>query len=193
MVRYGKTHSAETFKSIVDAASLLLREKGFADTSVPAVMKAVGLTHGGFYAHFEDKTEMLTAAMSQAFVQSPKNFEALAGLAKETGDAGVIAKHYLSNQRVDDVATGCPAAAVVSELPRQDPDVQRVFQQGTKETLRALAQTPGLNENDNAWAALSMLVGGLTLMRTLQSESTRDQIRNQITQGLRVLAAKDPS
>jgi TetR/AcrR family transcriptional regulator, transcriptional repressor for nem operon len=193
MVRYGKTHSAETFKSIVDAASHLLREKGFADTSVPNVMKAVGLTHGGFYAHFEDKTEMLAAAMSEAFVQSPKNFEALAGLAKKTGDAGVIAEHYLSNSRVEDVATGCPAAALVSELPRQNLDVQRAFQQGTAETLLALAQTPGLNENDNAWAALSMLVGGLTLMRTSPSESARDQIRNQIIQALRVLAAQEPS
>lgn len=193
MVRYGKAHSAETFKSIVEAASLLLREKGFTDTSVPAVMKAVGLTHGGFYAHFEDKIEMLTAAMSHAFVQSPKNFEALADLAKKTGDVGVIAEHYLSNQRVDDVATGCPAAALVSELPRQDVKVQHAFQQGTEETLLALAHTPGLNKDDTAWAALSMLVGGLTLMRTSPSVNTRDQIRNQIIQALRVLASKEPS
>jgi TetR/AcrR family transcriptional regulator, transcriptional repressor for nem operon len=191
MVRYGKTHAAETHISIVDAASLLLREKGFSETSVPAVMKAVGLTHGGFYAHFENKTEMLAAAMAQAFQQSPLNFKSLAGMAEKTGDVGVIARHYLSESRVKDFASGCPAAALVSEVPRQDTEVQRAFQHGTEATLDALADAPGINENENAWAALSMLVGGLTLMRAFQSETTRKKIRAQIIEAIRALAEQD--
>jgi TetR/AcrR family transcriptional repressor of nem operon len=155
-------------------------------------MKAVGLTHGGFYAHFDDKSDMLAAAVSHAFIESPKNFEALAVLAKQTGDAGVIAKHYLSNERVENVNSSCPAAALASELPRQDLKVQLAFQQGTEETLHALARTPGLTENKNAWAALSMLMGGLMLMRTSQNQGTRSEIRDQIEDALRVLVAGDP-
>jgi TetR/AcrR family transcriptional regulator, transcriptional repressor for nem operon len=188
MVRYDKSHHAETHKSIVNAASALLREKGFTETSVGTVMKSVGLTHGGFYAHFEDKTAMLVAAITEAFVESPKNFKLLSNIATTSGDVGVIAKHYLAVSRVKDVATGCPAAALVSELPRQEEPVKDAFQFGTAETMRALADAPGLSENSTAWAALSMLVGGLTLMRAFPNAKTNDTIRNQIIDGLRKLA-----
>jgi TetR/AcrR family transcriptional regulator, transcriptional repressor for nem operon len=181
MVRYDKTHHTQTHKSIIDAASKLLREKGFTETSVGTVMKAVGLTHGGFYAHFDDKTAMLVAAMTEAFVESPKNFKFLSAMANGSGDVGVIAQHYLSDARVKDVA-------LVSELPRQEEPVKGAFQFGTAETMRALAEAPGLSEDNDAWAALSMLVGGLTLMRAFPDTKTNETIRNQIIDGLRKLA-----
>jgi TetR/AcrR family transcriptional regulator, transcriptional repressor for nem operon len=190
LVRYDKTHHGETHKAIVTAASTLLREKGFTETSVGTVMKAVGLTHGGFYAHFEDKTAMLAAATAEAFQQSPINFTGLAKMATASGDVGVIAKHYLSEGRVKDVASGCPAAALASELPRQEVDVRLAFQNGTTETLEALAQAPGLSEQENAWAALSMLVGGLMLMRAMPDAKTNADIRSQISDALRTLAAE---
>jgi TetR/AcrR family transcriptional regulator, transcriptional repressor for nem operon len=189
MVRYKDTHHDQTHKAIVDAASTLLREKGFTETSVATVMKAVGLTHGGFYAHFEDKTAMLTAAMQEAFQQSPKNFKFLAEMAATQNDAGVIAKHYLSEGKVKDVASGCPAAALISELPRQESAVQEAFQQGTIETMIELAKAPGLT--NDSWAALSMLVGGLNLMRAMPDEKTNTIIRGQIIDALRKLSQRD--
>jgi TetR/AcrR family transcriptional regulator, transcriptional repressor for nem operon len=190
MVRYDKDHHTQTHSAIVDAASKLLREKGFTETSVGTVMKAVGLTHGGFYAHFEDKTAMLCAAMEEAFVQSPKNFKAMADMASAAGDAGLVAKYYLSEARVKNVASGCPAAALVSELPRQDHAVQKAFQAGTIETMEALAGAPGLSSapDGSAWAALSMLVGGLTLMRACPDAKTNNIIRTQIIEALRTLS-----
>lgn len=189
MVRYDDGHRERTRTAIIDAASLLLRERGFTEASVGNVMKAVGLTHGGFYAHFPDKTAMLTAAMERAFVQSPKNFSALAGMARTNGDVGLVAKHYLSDSRVADAATGCPAAALVSEIHRQELPVQAVFQAGSMETMLALASAPGLSGADQefAWAALSMLVGGLSLMRAMPDEAMKNTIREQIIQALRKL------
>lgn len=189
MVRYDKTHHDQTHKAIVSAASTLLREKGFTETSVTTVMKAVGLTHGGFYAHFEDKTAMLTAAMHEAFVESPKNFKAMADLAQTQDDVGLIAKYYLSESRVEDVASGCPAAALVSELPRQDKLVKDAFQKGTVATMHALAKAPGLS--NDSWAALAMLVGGLVMMRAFSDQNTNAIIRNQIIAALRLLSKQD--
>jgi TetR/AcrR family transcriptional regulator, transcriptional repressor for nem operon len=128
------------------------------------------------------------AAMQEAFVQSPKNFKFLSEMAHKTGDVGVVAKYYLADDRVKDVATGCPAAALVSELPRQELAVQEAFQFGTEETMHALAEAPGLSESTDAWAALSMLVGGLVLMRSLPDAQTNEIIRTQIMDGLRRLA-----
>jgi TetR/AcrR family transcriptional regulator, transcriptional repressor for nem operon len=192
MVRYDKGHHDQTHAAIVEAASKLLREKGFTETSVGTVMKAVGLTHGGFYAHFQDKNAMLSAAVTEAFEQSPKNFTALVELATKSGDPGVVAKHYLSDSRVKNVASGCPAAALVSELPRQANAVQEAFQTGTIETMQALSATPGLSADadGSAWAALSMLVGGLTLMRACNNDGIDKTIRTQIINAMRALAAK---
>jgi TetR/AcrR family transcriptional regulator, transcriptional repressor for nem operon len=153
-------------------------------------MKAVGLTNGGFYAHFPDKTAMLVAAVERAFVDSPKRFAFLATKANETGDTGLIAKHYLSDARVENIASGCPAAALMSELHRQDATVQAAFQVGSEDTMRALSQAPGLSSaaGHAGWAALSMLVGGLSLMRAVPDTKTRTEIRDQIISALRKIA-----
>jgi TetR/AcrR family transcriptional regulator, transcriptional repressor for nem operon len=191
MVRYQVGHGERMQQVIVEAASRLMRDRGFIAASVANVMKAVGLTHGGFYAHFQDKTAMLAAAVKKAFVESPNNFAALAGMAKVTGDVGVIAKHYLADNRVEDVASGCPAAALVSEVHRQDAQIQSMFRAGTEDTLRALATAPGLStaESDHTWAALAMLVGSLALMRAMPDTSLNDTIREQAISAMRKLAA----
>jgi TetR/AcrR family transcriptional regulator, transcriptional repressor for nem operon len=190
MVRYGSGHGAETRAKIVESAGQILRERGFTETSVGTVMQSVGLTNGGFYAHFPDKTAMLTAAVTAAYQDSPKNFSFLAKLAAEHGDAGLIAKHYLAAQRVADVAGGCPAAALISEIHRQEPPVQAAFQQGAEETAQAIATTPGFSDPEEplGWAALAMLVGGLSFMRAMPDTKINDDIRNQIGAALRLLA-----
>lgn len=195
MVRYKNDHSVKTRQAIVDAAGKLLREKGFAETSVGNVMKAVGLTHGGFYAHFADKTAMLSAAVDEAFIESPKNFSKLAEMANAQKDVGFIARHYLSDSRVADRATGCPAAALASEIPRQEPPVIERFEAGTHETVAALANAQGLSNADQpfAWAAMSMLIGGLEFMRTSTSQTQRDAIREEIIAALRKLSTTQQS
>ena len=191
MVRYREGHRERVRQEIIGSASEVMRERGFDEATVGAVMKAVGLTHGGFYAHFPDKTAMLTAAMEAAFVESPKNFAFLAEMARSQGDAGLVARHYLGDQRVSDVASGCPAAALVSETPRQDASVRAAFQSGAEATVAALRTAPGLSEDDGGtpWAALSMLVGGLTMMRAVPDPALARLIREQIIVAMRKLAA----
>jgi TetR/AcrR family transcriptional regulator, transcriptional repressor for nem operon len=191
MVRYKVGHGERMQQAIVEAASRLMRDRGFNDASVANVMKEVGLTHGGFYAHFRDKTAMLTAAVEKAFVESPKNFTSLATMARSNNDVGLIAKHYLADGRVEDISSGCPAAALVSEVHRQDPQVQSMFRAGTEETRHALSSAPGLStaQSDHSWAALAMLVGSLALMRAMPDAGLNDTIREQAISGMRKLAA----
>jgi TetR/AcrR family transcriptional regulator, transcriptional repressor for nem operon len=182
MPRYSKTHSEKTKQAIIDEASKMLREKGFTETSVANVMKAVGLTVGGFYAHFEDKNAMLKAALQEAFVETPKNFRFLSQMANEKQNISLIAQYYLSDKKVETIETGCPAAALMSEIPRQDVTVQEAFELGARQSQEALATAQGLEKN--AWAAVSMLVGGLSLMRAMPQGEAREKIRTQIMQAL---------
>jgi TetR/AcrR family transcriptional regulator, transcriptional repressor for nem operon len=195
MTRYKTEHREQTREAIVSAASGMLRERGFAGTGVADVMKAVGLTHGGFYAHFPDKGAMLIAALERAFVESPRNFAMLAGLANKTGDAGIIAEKYLSDRRVASVATACPAAALVSEMHRQPEVMQRTFQSGAEATAGVIASVDGLasGEGGEAWAPLAMLMGALSLMRAVPDASAREAIRAQVADALRILAAQPQS
>lgn len=191
MVRYREGHAGRTKREIVDAASRLMRDRGYAEASVGAVMKAVGLTHGGFYAHFPDKTALLATAVEEAFIDSPRNFAFLADLARQSGDIGLVARHYLGDQRVANVDTGCPAAALLSETPRQDHAVRAAFQSGVEATMRAFSAAPGMSAEEGGapYAALSMLVGGLALMRAVPDPALATVIRDQIIAGIRQLAA----
>ncbi|MCM0022266.1 MAG: TetR/AcrR family transcriptional regulator [Tagaea sp.] len=191
MTRYKEGHRERTREEIVDAASRLMRDRGYDAATIGAVMQAAGLTHGGFYAHFPDKTALLAAATQAAFVRSPKNFAFLAEKARDTGDAGVVAKGYLAEGRVADLAGGCPAAALMSQTPRQDETIRAAFQEGAEATVRALARAPGLSAEDGdlAWAALAMLVGGLGLMRAVPDLALAARIREQIVVALRKLTA----
>jgi TetR/AcrR family transcriptional regulator, transcriptional repressor for nem operon len=211
LVRYKSGHHDATHTAIVTAASKLLREQGFTATSVATVMGAVGLTPGGFYAHFASKTALLEAAVAEAFVESPQNFSVLARIATEKGDAGFVAEKYLADARVASIATGCPAAALVSELHRQPASVQAAFQAGARATALELAKAPGLQPRSDlgpnlatsaevaavadpaAWAALALLMGALGLMRATPDPAVREAIRQQTVAALRTLSEAAPS
>ncbi len=190
MVRYKKGHRDETHTAIVEAASKLLRDNGFSETSVGAVMSAVGLTNGGFYAHFPNKTSMIEEAVEAAFVQSPRNFAVLARMAGDKGDVGFIAEKYLADERVAEVDTGCPGAALLSEVHRQPDEVRQAFHDGAEATAFEIARAPGLQQPGEAaaWAALAMLMGALSLMRATPDKKIRRVIRAQVVDALRALA-----
>jgi TetR/AcrR family transcriptional regulator, transcriptional repressor for nem operon len=197
MARYSNAHREKTYTAIVEAASKMLRERGFNDTSVVEVMKAVGLTHGGFYAHFEDKTAMLVAAVERAFVQSPKNFTILAEMAKSRDDAGFIAAKYLSDRQIDDIAEGCPGAALMSEVARQPDAIKAGFLSGARQSARALSSVgsspPSETAAEENWATLALLMGALALIRATPDASTREAIRAQTVAATRKLGAKSTS
>jgi TetR/AcrR family transcriptional regulator, transcriptional repressor for nem operon len=190
MARYSNAHREKTHTAIVEAASKMLRERGFDDTSVVEVMKAVGLTHGGFYAHFEDKTAMLVAALERAFVQSPKNFAILSDMARAKDDAGIIAAKYLSNRQVDDVADGCPGASLMSEVARQPEAIRVGFASGLSKSARALSPvSPATGEEATSenWSTLALLMGALALIRAIPDPEMREAIRKQAIAATRTL------
>ena len=66
-MRYGPEHKAEVHRKIVKDASRRVRTEGLNGAAVAAVMRDTGLTHGGFYKHFENKDELLLESLSEAF------------------------------------------------------------------------------------------------------------------------------
>jgi TetR/AcrR family transcriptional regulator, transcriptional repressor for nem operon len=188
MARYTADHHDQSHAAILQAASEMIREHGFDGASVGAVMKAVGLTHGGFYAHFAGKAEMLTAAMTQALVPTVDRFERWTAAAEAARDPAVVARTYLSDQHAAQPGQGCAAAALVSEVARQGVPLRAAFAKGAEASAVILARVfPG----EAAWGVFALMSGALALMRAVPDEGMRAVIRERVMADLRKLAMPD--
>jgi TetR/AcrR family transcriptional repressor of nem operon len=192
MARYRQGHAGETHARIVAGASAMMRGRGLDKASVAEVMKAAGLTVGGFYAQFADKDAMLAEAMASAIAESPPRFRFLTAKAQAEGDPGIVAAYYLHDSRVANLEKGCAAAALVSELHRAPDGVREAFRDGSRECAALLAGMFGQNRDGGpAWAAYALLVGALALIRAMPDDGTREAIRREAVAALRRLASGD--
>lgn len=176
MTRYKGNHKSATREAIVEKASAMIRKNGLDATAVTPVMSAVGLTHGGFYAHFVNKDALLEAAMTNAIAPSHLRLGMLKSLAMESGDVGLIAQRYLSAPRVADIENGCAAAALSSELHRATLAVRTAFGDGALASAKVLDDINPSIEN-GGWALYATLVGALSIIRALPDPAQQDAVR----------------
>jgi TetR/AcrR family transcriptional repressor of nem operon len=170
-----------THERIVDAAARGIRRSGYSGTGVADIMKDAGLTHGGFYAHFESREAMLAEAADRAGAESLATLERIASSAEPGKGLEALMRAYLSKEHLEGVEIGCPMAAVGSEVPRQAPEVRRAATRRIKESIDLVARQlpdwgkPGAHEK--ALATLSTMVGALVLARAVEDPKLSDAIR----------------
>lgn len=175
MPRVSKKLAIENRKNIEHATSRLIREKGFA-VSVADLMKAAGLTHGGFYKHFQNKDELIDIACKDIFQQSVGKWEAII----DESDNEKTALHdifngYLSERNLENPGVSCPLSSLSSDVARESSEkpVKQSFHQGVESLLSILSSLDSLNPKDqeriseNAVIQLSLLSGALTLARSV--------------------------
>src|SRR5271169_504625 len=125
---------AEHRAAIVKAAARLFRERGFDHVRVADVMKAAGLTHGGFYGHFSSKKELTAEACDEALKQRKGTWPELP-LEASDRSLGAIAAAYLTTYHRDDPGRGCLFAALGSEVRRQPKTVRKRVNDGLQAHL----------------------------------------------------------
>lgn len=183
MARYQGNHKAETREAIVKKAAGMIRTNGLDNTGVAPVMNAVGLTHGGFYAHFKGKEALLEAAMEHAIAPSKMRLGMLVKLAAEAHDPGLVPEKYLAAPRTADIENGCAAAALSSELHRAPMAVRAAFQEGAATSANALSRING----GEGWALYAMLVGALSIIRAIPDTVVQQEIREDVARVFRQL------
>src|SRR5262245_18583150 len=117
-MRYPPGHKENDRSRIVEAASRVLRREGMEAVSIPSLMKAAGLTHGGFYAHFRDRDELVAEAVIHAGQETGERIFAEANQA-----TGERFGPYLSKRHVDHPEVGCVLATLGAEGRRQEAPV----------------------------------------------------------------------
>src|SRR5687768_14641138 len=134
------TRKEITHERIVEAAARAIRRSGFDGTSVADIMKEAGLTHGGFYVHFASREAMLAEAADRAGAEAVEASQRIAAAVPPEQGLQALLHAYLSKQHVEGVETGCPIAALGSEMPRQAPEVRRAATRRIKEMIDVFAR-----------------------------------------------------
>lgn len=188
MPRVSKEQTDRNRVAIETASSRLFREKGFHGVSVADVMGAAGLTHGGFYGHFESKDELAAVACEQAFRHAAQRWgERTANKTDAQSALHAILDPYLSQRMVRDTAGGCPAATLAVDVAREpvDKPVRAAYSTGTAELIEILAAVaPGDDAAERRRHALvqwSTMVGFLVLARATES----DPLSTELLQAVR--------
>ena len=179
-MRYGPEHKLEIHRKIVKDASRRLRAEGLSGAAVSAVMKDAGLTHGGFYKHFESKEDLLLESLREGFREIE---DSLAHAAEQSppGEAWkAIVKTYLSLELCEHPERGCPLAALSPELARAD---KRMKPQIAAELLnykgRMVPFMPGPRTADQErafFAIFSTMIGAVALARLLPDRVMREKV-----------------
>ncbi|MGJ7494399.1 TetR/AcrR family transcriptional regulator [Variovorax sp. RT4R15] len=169
---------------IVEAAARAIRRSGYSGTGVADIMKAAGLTHGGFYAHFASREAMLAEAADRAGAEAVATSARIAAGAPPQHALESLVRAYLSREHLEGIERGCPAAALGSEMPRQAPEVRRAATRRIKELIDLVGrQAPDWGEpgaHERALVMVATMVGALLLARAVDDPRLSDGLREAV-------------
>lgn len=178
-MRVSREKAAENRQRVVEVAGALFREKGFDGIGVADIMKGAGLTHGGFYGQFGSKDDLAAEAVAGALDDSVALWREHA--AASSGDPlGAIAGNYLSRRHCDNVATGCPVAALGGDVARQPEAVRHAFTQGFEQLADVLsAAVPAdsaRQRRERTLALMAQMAGAVILARAFDDPALSDEV-----------------
>jgi TetR/AcrR family transcriptional regulator, transcriptional repressor for nem operon len=187
-----RSKKEETRERILRAAARAIRKHGYEGVGVADVMKEAGLTHGGFYAHFESRDALLAAATDQAGAESIETLSRAVTAAKPGQELIALVDTYLSDRHVAAPEQGCAIAAAGSEVPRQEPQVRRVASRRIKDLVglieRQFAEWGRSAAHDKAMGIAATLVGALVLARAVDDAQLSNRIRKAARELIRATA-----
>jgi TetR/AcrR family transcriptional regulator, transcriptional repressor for nem operon len=175
-MRYEKGRKDETRQRIVEVASRRLRKDGIGATGIAGLMADAGLTHGGFYAHFTSKDDLVQSAIHLALRETRDRLAAAARKAHETKGDGLeaIIAHYLRAAHRDHPESGCAAASLLGELARLPEGSRDVLAHDVREIILVIASEISSPTPEVAYAIasaiFSLMIGSLQLARGIADD-----------------------
>jgi TetR/AcrR family transcriptional repressor of nem operon len=179
-MRYSREHTQETHDRIVKKASMRLREKGAHGIGVADLMKEAGLTHGGFYAHFDSREALMIEAFGYAMDRSMEHWRKITDEVSPEKRLALIAEAYLSALHRDNPGHGCSIPALGAEIARESPKARKAFAGKLDEMIELLADfipnMPRKAARKQAIATLATMAGTMLLARVAGSSELSDEV-----------------
>jgi len=195
-MRYSKEHKQETHDRIVRKASVRLREKGAHGIGVADLMKEAGLTHGGFYAHFDSREALVIEAFNYAMDRATERWRKMAEETPPEKRLATIVESYLTTIHRDDPGRGCAVPTLGPEIARESPKTRKAFAAKLDEMIEMMAdqvpEQPRKAARAQAIAALSTMAGALVLSRVAGSGEFSEEILGVAREAVLGRAAKKP-
>jgi TetR/AcrR family transcriptional repressor of nem operon len=179
-MRYSKEHKQETHARIVKKASVRLREKGAHGIGVADLMKEAGLTHGGFYAHFDSREALVIEAFAYAMDRSNERWRKVAEQTPPEKRLATIVESYLTTIHRDDPGHGCAVPTLGAEIARESLKTRKAFAAKLEQMIDMMADqildVPRKTARKQAMATLATMMGTLVLSRIAGTGEFSDEI-----------------
>ena len=179
-MRYSKEHKFQTHARIVKRASVKLREKGAHGIGVADLMKEAGLTHGGFYSHFDSRDALVIEAFTHAMDRSTEHWRKQTEAAPAEKRLSTIVNSYLSALHRDNPGQGCAVPTLGAEIARESSKTRRAFAARMQQMIEMLAKqfhgVPPKTARKQAMAAMATMMGSLVMARIAGNSELSDEI-----------------
>ena len=179
-MRYAESHRRQTHSRIVENASYGLRQKGAEGLSVVDLMKLAGLTHGGFYNHFNSRAALVGEAIAFAMDQMTERWKKLAS-GKANGERfEALVADYLSPRHRDNPKHGCALPALAADVARSGPSERRALASKLEKMIDVFVELlpgePPREARQIATGAIATMVGSIVLSRAVGAGKLSDRI-----------------
>ena len=185
-MRQSREETAKTHGRIVETASARIREHGIEGPGVAEIMQAAGLTHGGFYKHFDSRDDLVAQAADHAFAYAERTLDKYANGERDPLAAWV--GWYASEEHRDAPgASRCPVAALVGDIGRADDHVRAGYTAAVERFIATVEDMVGGGKDARRQAtlAVSTLVGSLLLARGVDNDALSAEILRTAREALR--------
>jgi TetR/AcrR family transcriptional regulator, transcriptional repressor for nem operon len=177
MARYAPEHKDATRRRMIETSGRRFKRDGFDGAGISALVADAGLTNGAFYGHFASKDDLIATVVSEQLAAQVARVEAL-----PLGFASVetFVREYLSPEHRDDPGSGCPSAALLDEIARQDLATRQAYTGGARALIDAitghLAVVDSVDARERAIGLFTLLVSSLQLARAVTDPELSDQV-----------------
>jgi TetR/AcrR family transcriptional regulator, transcriptional repressor for nem operon len=177
---HSQEEKAKSHQRIVEIAARRIRESGTDGPGVAEIMSEAGLTHGGFYKHFDSRDALVAEAVDAAIEQGRARLEERVEGAEDP--LAAFLDGYLSTDHRDDPGTGCPVVALGADVARADDRVRAAYRAQVEHYIADMETLLGGGEDvrRRAIAAVSSMVGALLISRAVDDESLSDEILREV-------------
>jgi TetR/AcrR family transcriptional repressor of nem operon len=179
-MRYSKEHKQETHARIVKKASVRLREKGAHGIGVADLMKEAGLTHGGFYAHFDSREALVIEAFGYAMDRAAEHWRNMAADIPPEKRLSTIVDSYVSATHRDDPGRGCAVPTLGAEIARESAKTRKAFAAKLDQMIDLVADqipdVPRKTARRLAMGTMATMMGALVMSRVAGSGELSDEI-----------------
>jgi TetR/AcrR family transcriptional regulator, transcriptional repressor for nem operon len=179
-MRRTKAEKQQTHTRIVDVAAQHFCADGIKEVGIADLMEEAGLTHGGFYAHFQNKEALIAEVCMARSENTLQKIQRVVEHAPEGEELSAIIDFYLTAAHRDHPETGCIMPALAADVTRHSAKAREAFTQAFKNFLVQIEpfipQTETANQRDQALALLAGMVGTILLARLIDEPDLSDQL-----------------